>query len=212
MKKQWETPLMIGGIILTAIIVVVAILFATGKISFEKMAVNVKQNNDVDTYEQTIRESKEKYPTEIFVYGDDCNFREEVEYTKITELSAEQVASNKEFQVIIINDLKGELNLTNEDMDFIQKYGCEYKRIVMYFGDNQLDKFVEEGIVSGLSLSSEDMGLVYKYHEVPSMRVSVIWHDEDNDIYMNNNEEILGSVIFNYLRNYYMDFDLNASK
>lgn len=206
MNEHGKTLLIIGGVILTAVIVFVTTLFATGIMCFEKengkyyLVVNMDPDSE-DSYDQNIRESKEKYPTEIFVYGDDCHFREEVECTKITKLSAEQVVSNKEFRVIVINDLNSKLNLTNDDMEFIQNFVCDEKHMVMYFGDSQFDKFIEAGIISKLSISSGDMSVVYKYHELPSMRVSCIWHDEENEIYLNDNEELLGTIIFNYLGN-----------
>lgn len=218
MNEHGKTLLIIGGVILTAVIVFVTTLFATGRMCFEKengryyLVVNMDPDSE-DSYDQNIRESKEKYPTEIFVYGDDCHFREEVEWTKITKLSPEQVASDKEFRVIVINDLNGKLNLTNKDMEFIENFVCDEKHLVMYFGDSKFDKFIEAGIISDSTLlSSGDMSVVYKYHDLPSMRVSCIWHEEDNEIYLKDNEEVLGTVIFNYLGSYYRDYDANGSK
>ena len=97
-------------------------------------------------------------------------------------------------------------------MEFIQNFVCDEKHMVMYFGDNQFDKFIEAGIITETSLSSRDMSIVYKYHEIPLMRVTSIWHYEDNEIYMNSNEELLGSAVFLYLGSYYRDCDENASK
>ena len=214
-KRVIKIVLGVVGAILVGLLIFVSIMFFTGKWDLEIVdgEVTVYINPDAeDSYAQAINKSKTTHPTDIFVYGENCQFRKEVEYVKISKLCAEQVVSNKEFRVIVINDLNGELNLTDEDMEFIQNFVCDEKHMVMYFGDSQFDKFIEAGIISESSISSREMGFVYKYHELPIMRIAGIWSYVDNEVYMNENEELLGSAIFIYLGSYYRDYDANGSK
>ena len=126
-KKVRNIVLSIIGAIVGALTIAVVVLLISGKISFEKedgrlwLAIDGTNDED-DTYEQVIKASKSTYPTDIFVYGEDCRFRDTVEYTQITALTDEQLKSDKAFRVIIINDLNGQISLSKSDLEIIKKY------------------------------------------------------------------------------------------
>ena len=209
-KKVRNIVLSIIGAIVGALTIAVVVLLISGKISFEKedgrlwLAIDGTNDED-DTYEQVIKASKSTYPTDIFVYGEDCRFRDTVEYTQITALTDEQLKSDKAFRVIIINDLNGQISLSKSDLEIIKKYTYDEKYIFIYLGIEQYCTLVDAEIFSKEADLGSITGIAVRHFGETVIQTSGIWDEEGNQYYRNQNDELLGQVIFMYLRSCYSE-------
>ena len=211
MKKKIRKIILITiGTILAALTIFIATLFITGKIYIEiedgrPWLVIDETDGEGDSYSQTIKASKTTYPTDIFVYGEDCNFRKEVEFAEITRLCDEQLESDKKYRVIIINDLSEIVELTQEDLELLHRYAYEERYIVIYIGMKQYQKLVDNDICVPISDLGNVDGFAIRFVGDTPIYTSGIWGDEGNGYYNNGNKEILGESIFMFLRSIYME-------
>ena len=207
-KKIRKILFVVLGVITVTLTIIVVTFFITGKWSFEVddgrlwLVVDYTNGED-DTYSQIIKASKTTYPTDIFVYGEDCNFRKEVEFTEITELTDEQLKSDKEYKFIIINDLSGKLEITDEEFDLIHRYVYEEKYHLVYLGINQYSNLVENELCMKDSNLGNVNGFAVDFIGETPIFSSGIWDEEGHGYYENGNTELLGEVIFLHLRNVY---------
>lgn len=209
-KKIRNIVLTILGTGIGILTIVVAVLFLTGTISLEiengRLWVVVDETNgEDDSYDQTIKASKTTYPTDIFVYGDDCQFREAVDCISITALTDEQLKSEKDFRVLIINDLNGTISLSEHDLKIINKYAYEEKYIVMYLGMEQYQTLVEAEILKEEAGLGNIDGFAIRHYGETVIQTSGIWDDEGNTYYNDGNNELLGEAIFMFLRTCYSE-------
>lgn len=209
-KKVRNIILTIIGTIVGVLTITVLVLFITGKISFIREDGRLwlyvdGTNGEDDTYDQLIKASKSTYPTDIFVYGEDCRFRDAVEYNQITALTDEQLKSDKDFRVIIINDLNGQISLSKSDLETIKRYTYEEKYIFIYLGMEQYSTLVDaEVFAQEVGLGSID-GIAVRHFGETVIQTSGIWDEQGNQYYQDSNDELLGEAIFLYLRTCYSE-------
>ncbi|MFR4021606.1 MAG: hypothetical protein ACLTZI_00530 [[Eubacterium] siraeum] len=106
MQKVIKILLVIIGSIIVIIALITATLVLTGnvEIGFDSngnFQVEIKNNNDnLDSYDQIIQATLTTYPTDIFVYGEDCKFRKNVGFKQIEKLSDENLKSDKNTRLL----------------------------------------------------------------------------------------------------------------
>lgn len=131
MQKVIKILLVIIGSIIVIVALITATLVLTGNIeigfddngSFQVVMKN--DNNDLDSYDRIIQYTLTTYPTDIFVYGEDCKFRKNVKFKQIDKLSEENLKSDKKYKVIVFNDLYDKTDLTDDDIAVLKKYVLE---------------------------------------------------------------------------------------
>ena len=196
-KKLWVLLAEIATVILT--IFVVVMLFT---------ALSVKSPDDVmDSYDKEIEMSVTSDPTDLIIYGDDCNLREKAVYRKISSISDETLDSSDQYlhKVIIINDLFGYADLSSEDIDTLYRYVVDGEYHFYYFGSRYLEDFLARGFFQN-ELSPDSCGFGVRH---VAERTSVVvnegmWTTEDYDVY-EANSDYLGQIIFAYLNHIYSE-------
>ena len=113
--KRKRIIIAILGVILTLIVSVI--------IYFK--IVEKKQTGYVwvgDSYDEAVQILTENFSTDIVLYGEKLEFRENVVYRHINALSDETLTTDQEYEFIIINDLAGTVELTEKDIEVLKKH------------------------------------------------------------------------------------------
>lgn len=109
-----------------------------------------------DPYDRAIDMLNNKVPTEIFVYGEELDFRKTVQYKQIDSLSEESIKTDKEYTVCIVSDWNGNVTLTKEDVAFIKEQIKNLNFYFYYIGNDKLDMLKKEGIFDKNSYDETD--------------------------------------------------------
>ena len=114
MNKSKKIKKIVAGIIgFIAIVIVVRFgLF----VYHQKMA-----EQDMDMYDEAIEVISEKTSNDIFLIGQDIEFRKGISYKKIEKISEETLKTEKKKSFIVINDLDGTCPVAEEDFRFLKK-------------------------------------------------------------------------------------------
>ena len=104
----------------TIIIFVLGIILLITAFFGIKMLISKEPEGGNDTYDDNIEILNEIHPVKILVYGEELYFRDTLKYEKITSISAEVLELDEnayERVVLVINDLNGTVELTEEDYE-----------------------------------------------------------------------------------------------
>lgn len=194
--------------ILFAVGITVATIITIFGIMMLIIALSVKTPDDVmDSYDKQIEMSITSFPTDLIIYGDDCNLREKAVFRQIPYITDETLNSSDSYlhKVIIINDLYSNANLSNEDIEILYKYVVEGEYHFYYFGTRYLSDFMDKGFYQN-ELLPDACGFGVRH---VANRTSVVvnegmWTTGDYDVY-EANPDYLGQIIFMYLKRIYSD-------
>lgn len=195
--------LVIGTI--TAILILLTItLILNGNIEAGRdesgqFKVIIKDNSPkiMDSYDQTIQATLSTYPTDIFVYGEDCKFRNDVKFTQIAELSEASLQSDKKYKVIIFNDLYDKMDLTEEDLKLLKAYVLEGDYAFFYTGNKHMATFIEEGFTE--EPAKDDIGFALRHSGKTIISSHGLWDKTSLEYFQSNNPELLGESIFTFI-------------
>ena len=192
-KDKILIPVLIGVLILLAAALII-------------IGITLTKNNssDVpDSYDEYIQTAL-TYPTDIFVYGDDCNFRQSAKYTQISELTENDLISDKKYKFIVFNDLYDKAELSDKDIEILKEYVLNGDYNFFYTGNKFTDRFKEEGFMQATIDTTGDgtrglRGFALR-HSGQTIICSVgLWDDESMEYYETNNPELLGQSIFKFV-------------
>ena len=136
--KRKRIIIAILGVILTLIVSVI--------IYFK--IVEKKQTGYVwvgDSYDEAVQMLTENFSTDIVLYGEKLEFRENVVYRHINALSDETLTPDQEYEFIIINDLDGTVELTEKDIEVLKKHVLNGNANLYYIGTNNYGLLKDHG-------------------------------------------------------------------
>ena len=204
MQKVIKILLVIIGSIVVIIALITATLVLTGNIeigfddngSFQVVMKN--DNNDLDSYDRIIQSTLTTYPTDIFVYGEDCKFRKNVKFKQIDKLSEENLKSDKRYKVIVFNDLYDKTDLTDDDIAVLKKYVLEGDYALFYTGRKHMDAFIANGFATE-QVIKENIGFALRHSGGTVIETGGLWDETSLEYYETENPELLGESIFIFI-------------
>ena len=204
MQKVIKILLVIIGSIVVIIALITATLVLTGnvEIGFDSngnFQVEIKNNNDnLDSYDQIIQSTLTTYPTDIFVYREDCKFRMNVKFKQIDKLSEENLKSDKKYKVIVFNDLYDKTDLTDDDIAVLKKYVLEGDYALFYTGRKHMDAFIANGFATE-QVIKENIGFALRHSGGTVIETGGLWDETSLEYYETENPELLGESIFIFI-------------
>lgn len=204
MQKVIKILLMIIGSIVVIIALITATLVLTGnvEIGFDSngnFQVEIKNNNDnLDSYDQIIQSTLTTYPTDIFVYGEDCKFRKNVKFKQIDKFSEENLKSDKKYKVIVFNDLYDKTDLTDDDIAVLKKHVLESDYALFYTGRKHMDAFIANGFATE-QVIKENIGFALRHSGGTVIETGGLWDETSLEYYETENPELLGESIFIFI-------------
>lgn len=203
-QKVIKILLVIIGSIIVIVALITATLVLTGNIeigfddngSFQVVMKN--DNNDLDSYDRIIQSTLTTYPTDIFVYGEDCKFRKNVKFKQIDKLSDENLNSDKKYKVIVFNDLYDKTDLTDDDIAVLKKYVLEGDYALFYTGRKHMDTFIANGFATE-QIVEENIGFALRHSDGTVVETGGLWDETSLEYYENGNPELLGESIFIFI-------------
>lgn len=200
-QKVIKILLVIIGSIIVIVALITATLVLTGnvEIGFDSngnFQVEIKNNNDnLDSYDQIIQSTLTTYPTDIFVYGEDCKFRKNVKFKQIDKLSEENLKSDKKYKVIVFNDLYDKTDLTDDDIAVLKKYVLEGDYALFYTGRKHMDAFIANGFATE-HIVEGDIGFALRHSGETVIETDGLWDETSLEYYETNKPELLGESVF----------------
>lgn len=202
--KAIKITLVIIGLLIVMFTLLTATLILTGTISIGfddngnfQVAIK-KDNNNLDSYDRIIQSTLTDYPTDIFVYGEDCKFRKNVKFKQIDNLSEENLKSDKKYKVIVFNDLYDKMNLTNDDIAILKKYVLEGDYAFFYTGRKHMDTFIANGFATE-HIVEGNIGFALRHSNGKVVETDGFWDETSLEYYETNNPELLGESIFIFI-------------
>ena len=128
---------------------IIAVVFLL-VIGLKKIGVFFLSSDDEtkDSYDLAIDVITSEIPTTIFIYGEELELRDNVQYKRITEISEDSLVSENEFSVLILSDLQGTLSVTDEEYQIIKnKLDEEAEFSFYYLGEKEFKNIEDAGII-----------------------------------------------------------------
>ena len=146
------------AVVLLSLLVLIIVLF-------------IKDNNELDGYDQAAQGLKVEFNADIMVYGEEPKFRETVECRRINAITKENLYSSEEhgYKAIILFDHKGTMKITDEELLLLKEYVEEKAYDMIYVGRNYLDDFERLGFTVKMwndAYSFEYVGSIHEGKEV----------------------------------------------
>lgn len=147
-----------------------------------------------DLYDTAIEATKASSSVFIAVYGDECNFRRGADYRMMSSITDEALADGGNYQhtVIIINDINGKAELSENDFTVLKKRVSGDNCSLYYFGSRYLKRFSDEGIADIPTNEGTRGFMLSSRNGKPSV---TIWTDKNDREYATD-KEYLGRIIF----------------
>lgn len=157
--------------------------------------INKTTSND-DNVSNSPKSIFETYKTEVIVYGDEILLDEGCVVRQIDNISNENIIPTSDFQYtfLILNDIDGELDLSDESILTIKENIDNNGLRMFYFGKDYLDKFVELGVFHQPFLEP-DMSLGVVFERNIKTEVVGTWTEELNEMYLSGDTELLIEMI-----------------
>ncbi len=104
-----------------------------------------------DSYSEAVKLINNKFSTDVIVYGENIEYRNEFKYRNISDISREKIYENYDrvdYIFLIINDLHGESGLSNEEIIILKELlkNKEKQLSLIYFGRDKLNEMSNLGI------------------------------------------------------------------
>lgn len=171
-------------IISVIVLVVVAIcVLAYGYISgtrelpeFIKEQVSDDNETDMDRIKKIMETTR---PTQVMVLGDEIKFENEIDIKKIDGLTESEIESEKDYVIVLINDLYDNVTLSDEEVEFAKELINKDGYCIIYLGEKYstvLDK-TDEGIAE---IEGNLCFMYYSWQGMPSRNVGS-WLQSDQD-------------------------------
>lgn len=162
------------SIILIVAVSIVGICFLIGIFKIPKL--NNNEESDMDRMKKIMETTR---PTDVFVLGKEILFETEIKVNNISKLSEEQIKSNKDYKVVIINDLDSAVNLSDEEIEYASELMNKNGYCIIYLGEKYSSTWdrPEQGIAN----LSENLSYVYYSWDGQPTRNIGNWLQSDND-------------------------------
>lgn len=118
------------------IIIILIVLFVGILVTLlcVKIADKRKGNNQLTDLERISKVLSTTKPTALFVRGGTVDFNGLVETSSISSIELSEINCEKEYRVIIINDLNDGVYLSDEEIECVKKLISEDNNMLVYLG------------------------------------------------------------------------------
>lgn len=175
---------------------IIALVIMISFLAFFVFFQNYFGNNEGEETTDKTKKILETYKTEIIVYGDEVELDEHCTIRKIDALTKENLDLDEEFMYtyLIINDLSGELTMSDNDFEILYDKCYNDKLCFFYLGENYLENFREAEIfVQPLKDTDMSLGVVYERGVI--MDVLGTWTKDLHNDYINGDTHLLKEML-----------------
>lgn len=151
------------GLFIFIIVIIGVLLFYFKNQNLEDELTTVEQERFIVT---------QTYPTQFVIYGDAIEFHDSISVRYVDQINEENLEIEDDFlyEMIIINDLQGNINLSNEEWEIISKYVKSDNRYSFYYlGNKEIEQIYNLGIISSLDLWGQNdlsIGLTHEGNQL----------------------------------------------
>lgn len=130
--------------------------------------MNNNEEEQLTSVEQDLKIVTETFPTSFVVYGGPIEFDDAVQVQYVNEISSEnlQIKNGFEYQMIIINDIEGNTNLSDEEWLIISELVKSDNRYnFFYLGSKEFEQIQSLNILSDVCAMEQgdlSVGLVHE--------------------------------------------------
>lgn len=151
----------------------------------------------------------ETYPTDIMLIGGDVGFPEELNPRKLTEISDSELASKEQytFSVLIINDLDGNVHISNDEWDIIAAGVFDHVNLY-YLGQKYLGKIKTYGLYTD-DLPDTDMSIGYLHEPDISFPFYGFFTVEAYELYQKNPDLLSQVLLYSIQKDVIKDYIKN---
>lgn len=163
---------------------------------------SIAQNDILDSYDEAIVILNEKYPSDIVLYGEEIDFRSELNYRTIETLSKETLISDEkyEYTFLVINDRQGNVKLTDEKIKELKILVDEMNISFYYIGQQYLSNLKEAGFYSNV-FNDDYHGIGYVVSPTEKGHASVhgLWTSVEEEHYKSNIELLEQVLVYSFI-------------
>ena len=173
-------------------VAVVVALTLVALVHFGILPLGKGNEDDEMPVDEYIRIIQKNYDTRIYLCGTDIAFPKDLRYTCVASVS-EAVASPKgEYTVIIVNNLKRQYELTEDEYNELSEYSQVDNQAVMILGENiKRQCFMKAG--TGAVVSGSLGSMYYKLHgEI--VECTGFW-DEEGESYVDTYDQNISTAL-----------------
>lgn len=164
------------GISLFIAIIAVVVCVIIGVIRIPGMGKKTGNETDLDRIKKVMEETR---PTDVFILGKDIQFEVDINTKKVAKLTQEELDSDKDYKVIIINDLDGEISLSDDEIKYAENLIKKNGYLLIYLGE----KYAKEWNVENEGIANLSDNLCYSYYSWDGNPKRVVgqWLQSDQD-------------------------------
>ncbi len=116
------------------LITVSLIIVLTACAVFAYGMISKKNNNELSDIDRISKVLSSTRPTDIFIRGEEINFNNKVTSKSIDEISVSKISGDKDYKVIIINDLNDMVKLSEEEITLVKDIISKNNYMLIYLG------------------------------------------------------------------------------
>lgn len=172
----------------------------------------VEEQTTVDAYDVANRELKNQFNADIMVYGDEIEFRKELEYRRIESINEDTLYSDDEhaYRAILLFDESGKNTVTDEEWLLMKSYVEEKGYDMVYIGTQYLDDLVRLGFTVHCDEDERSLSYIGSCHVGEDVQQNEygnlyaehgIWTDSDLP-HQERDEETLPYIVISMLYDY----------
>lgn len=162
---------------------------------------SVDDETDIERIKRVLETTR---PTEIFILGSEIEFELNLNNKMITSLNSESIKTDKDYTVVIINDLDGSVSLTDEEISFSKELINKDGYYLMYLGSKYTTTWEKEGE----PIAEVDGNLSYSYYSIfgKPKRIIGYWEQADKDI-LKENPYFLGHILMYAMEDWLLAYE-----
>lgn len=142
--------------------------------------INFKKDNEMTDLERISKVLSTTKPTSVFVRGDIVDFSGYCEGISINQISLDTIESDKEYTVIVINDLNDNVSLSDDEIKLTKELIGQNNIMLAYLGKKYSTTWDDptKGIAS---IEGNLCYIYYSWDGVPSRNIGM-WTQSDQDL------------------------------
>lgn len=160
--------------------------------------ISAESIDEKDRYDIAIEYLNNEVSSQLLLYGEDIEFREAVNYTKISAIDEESIKSDADYVYLIISDLGGKAELNAEMVTLLKEYADKNTSFnFFYIGTDKL-KIFTSGIFEYYGMAEDEMSFGYVVDKGERLTYGGAWSENDHQ-YLDMNRELLQENILNII-------------
>ena len=138
---------------------------------------------------------------DIKLYGTDIQFEEDLQYEKVQKIDSSVFESSKKYVYLIINNLDGNLNITDKELQLLKKLMDDNMNYNMIFFGKNLEQLVKVGFLKEID-DKDDYSFGYLMSSGFRRGYRGIWNKEDEEEFPDTLGKPIISTIEHCVKNY----------